>query len=125
MEDYIEAMDAAFNAVQEISGVEDPHTIAVCGAAPLAVSLAGYYAARGQRSIGSMTLFVAPLDMFGTTEAPGLGAFVDPKLNDIVKRWPISKDRVSADELTLLFAIVCTENLNADIVMMKSAEYRV
>ena len=61
MEAYIEAIDAAFRAVQEISGVEDPHTIAVCGAAPIVVSLAGYYAARGQRNIGSMTLFVAPL----------------------------------------------------------------
>ena len=30
MEAYIEAIDAAFRAVQEISGVEDPHTIAVC-----------------------------------------------------------------------------------------------
>jgi hypothetical protein len=104
-------MDAAFNAVEEISGVEDPHTIAVCGAAPLAVSLAGYYAARGQSSIGSMTLFVAPLDTFGMTEAPGLGAFVDPKLNDIVKRWPTSKDRVSADELTLLFAMLRPNDL--------------
>ena len=45
METYIEAIDAAFRAVQEISGVEDPHTIAVCGAAPLVVSLAGHYAA--------------------------------------------------------------------------------
>jgi polyhydroxyalkanoate synthase len=111
MEDYIEAMDAAFNAVQEISGVEDPHTIAVCGAAPLAVSLAGHYAARGQRNIGSMTLFVAPLDTFGMTEASGLGAFVDPKLNDIAKRWPTSKDRVSADELALLFAMLRPNDL--------------
>jgi hypothetical protein len=39
--------------VREISGVEDPHTIAVCGAAPVVVSLAGYYAARGQRNIRS------------------------------------------------------------------------
>jgi hypothetical protein len=30
MEAYIEAIDAAFRAVQEIRGVEDPHTIAVC-----------------------------------------------------------------------------------------------
>jgi polyhydroxyalkanoate synthase len=50
MEAYIEAIDAAFRAVQEISGVEDPHTIAVCGAAPIVVSLAGYYAVLGQRT---------------------------------------------------------------------------
>jgi polyhydroxyalkanoate synthase subunit PhaC len=111
MEAYIEAIDAAFRAVQEISGVEDPHTIAVCGAAPLVVSLAGYYAAQGQRNIGSMTLFVAPLDTFGMTETPGLGAFVDSKLNDFVKRWPASKDRVSADELALLFAMLRPNDL--------------
>jgi polyhydroxyalkanoate synthase len=111
MEAYIDAIDAAFRAVQEISGVEDPHTIAVCGAAPVVVSLAGYYAALGQRKIGSMTLFVAPLDTLGMTETPGLGAFVDPKFNDVVKRWPASKDRVSADELALLFAMLRPNDL--------------
>jgi polyhydroxyalkanoate synthase len=111
MDAYIGAIDAAFRVVQEIRGVEDPHTIAVCGAAPLVVSLAGYYAAQGQRNIGSMTLFVAPLDTLGMTETPGLGAFVDPKLNEVVKRWPTSKDRVSADELTLLFAMLRPNDL--------------
>jgi polyhydroxyalkanoate synthase subunit PhaC len=111
MEAYIEATDAAFRAVQEISGVEDPHTIAVCGAASIVVSLAGYYAARGQRNIGSMTLFVAPLDTTGMADTPGLGDFVDPKLNDIVKRWPGTKDRVSADELMLLFAMLRPNDL--------------
>jgi polyhydroxyalkanoate synthase subunit PhaC len=111
MDAYVGAIDAAFRAVQEIRGVEDPHTIAVCGAAPLVVSLAGYYAAQGQRNIGSMTLFVAPLDTLGMTETPGLGAFVDPKLNEVVKRWPASKDRVSADELTLLFAMLRPNDL--------------
>jgi polyhydroxyalkanoate synthase subunit PhaC len=111
MEAYIEATDTALCAVQEISGVEDPHTIAVCGAAPIVVSLAGYYAARGQRNIGSMTLFVAPLDTSGIADTPGLGDFVDPKLNEVVKRWPNTKDRVSADELTLLFAMLRPNDL--------------
>jgi len=44
------------------------------------------------------------------TETPGLGAFVDPKLNDVVKRWP-AKDRVSADELALLFAMLRPNDL--------------
>lgn len=111
MEAYIEAIDAAFRTVQEISGVKDPHTIAVCGAAPLVVSLAGCYAALGQRNIGSMTLFVAPLDTLGMTETPGLGSFVDSKFQDAVKQWPASKDRVSADELALLFAMLRPNDL--------------
>lgn len=111
MEAYIEATDAAFRAVREISGVEDPHTIAVCGAAPVVVSLAGYYTARSQRNIGSMTLFVAPLDTSGMADTPGLGDFVDPKLNEVVRRWPNTKDRVSADELTLLFAMLRPNDL--------------
>jgi hypothetical protein len=44
-------------------------------------------------------------------ETPVLGAFVDPKLNDIVKRWPTSNDRVSADELALLFAMLRPNDL--------------
>jgi polyhydroxyalkanoate synthase subunit PhaC len=111
MEAYMEATDAAFRTVQEISGVEDPHTIAVCGAAPIVVSLAGYYAARGHQNIGSMTLFVAPLDTSGMADTPGLGDFVDPKLSEVVKRWPTTRDRVSADELTLLFAMLRPNDL--------------
>ena len=111
MEAYIDATDTAFRTVREISGVQDPHTIAVCGAAPVVVSLAGYYAARGERNIGSMTLFVAPLDTSGMADTPGLGDFVDPKLNEVVKRWPNAKDRVSADELALLFAMLRPNDL--------------
>jgi polyhydroxyalkanoate synthase subunit PhaC len=111
MDAYIDATDAAFRAVQEISGVEDPHTIAVCGAAPIVVSLAGHYAARGERNIGSMTLFVALLDTSGMAETPGLGDFVDPKLNELAKRSPNLKDRISADELTLLFAMLRPNDL--------------
>jgi polyhydroxyalkanoate synthase len=111
MEAYIEAIDAAFHAVQEISGVEDPHTMAACGAGPVVVSLAGYYAASGQRNIGSMTLFVAPLDTSGMADTPGLGDFIDPKLSEVLKRWPTRRDRVSAEELTLIFAMLRPNDL--------------
>jgi polyhydroxyalkanoate synthase subunit PhaC len=111
MDAYIEAIDAAFRAVQEISGINDLHAIAACGAAPIVVSLAGYYAVHGQHNIGSMTLFVAPLDTSGMADTPGLGDFVDPKLNEVLKRWPTRRDRVSANELTLLFAMLRPNDL--------------
>jgi polyhydroxyalkanoate synthase subunit PhaC len=111
MEAYVEAIDAAFGAVQEISGIKDPHMMAACGAGPIAISLAGHYAATGKHNIGSMTLFVAPLDTSGMADTPGLGDFVDPKLNEVLKKLPTTSDRISADEFTLLFAMLRPNDL--------------
>jgi polyhydroxyalkanoate synthase subunit PhaC len=111
MEAYMDAIDAAIDAVEEINGVGDPHLIAICGAAPLAVSLAGYYAARGERKVGSMTLFVAPLDTSGMANTPGIGDFIDPKLNELTKQLPNKNDRISADEFLLLFAMLRPNDL--------------
>jgi polyhydroxyalkanoate synthase subunit PhaC len=111
MEAYMDAMGAAIEAVEEISGVGDPHVIAICGAAPLAVSLAGYYAARGESKIGSMTLFVAPLDSSGTANTPGIGDFMDPKLSKLTEQLPARNDRISADEFLLLFAMLRPNDL--------------
>jgi polyhydroxyalkanoate synthase len=58
-----------------------------------------------------MTLFVAPLDTSGMADTPGLGDFVDPKLNEVLKKWPTTRDRVSADEFTLLFAMLRPNDL--------------
>jgi polyhydroxyalkanoate synthase subunit PhaC len=63
------------------------------------------------RNIGSLTLFVAPLDTSSMATTPGLGDFVDPKLNELMKRSPNQKDRISADELTLLFAMLRPNDL--------------
>ncbi|HEX8078257.1 MAG TPA: hypothetical protein VF511_10625, partial [Chthoniobacterales bacterium] len=111
MESYMDAMDAAIGAVQDIGGVQDPHLWVVCGSGPVLVSLAGYYAARNERKIGSLTLFVAPLDTSGLSNTAGLGDFVDPKLSEITKRLPNKSDRISADEFTLLFAMLRPNDL--------------
>lgn len=111
MESYMDAMDAAIDAVREIGGVADPHLWVVCGSGPVLTSLAGHYAARGERKIGSLTLFVAPLDMSGLSNMAGLGDFLDPKVADATKRLPNKNDRISADEFTLLFAMLRPNDL--------------
>jgi polyhydroxyalkanoate synthase len=77
MSDYQDAVDAAVDATRAISKSEDVNIWAVCGAGPVVVSLAGYYAAKGTRKINSLLLVVSPLDMKAMAEAPSLGAFVD------------------------------------------------
>ena len=111
MDAYMDAMDQAVHAVQDISGCQDPHVLAVCGAAPLATSLAGYYAARKERNIGSLALFVAPLDTHIMEDTPVLGDFMDPKFKEVSKRVPKESDRISADEFTLLFAMLRPNDL--------------
>lgn len=111
MESYMDAMDAAISAVREITDIEDPHVMAACGAGPLMTSLAGYYAARGERRMGSLTLFVAPLDTATVSSAPGIGDFVDPKLNEITNRLGGQSSRISANEFSLLFAMLRPNDL--------------
>ncbi|HVR91937.1 MAG TPA: alpha/beta fold hydrolase [Novosphingobium sp.] len=108
---YMNAIDTALEAVREIGEIEDPHLWVVCGSGPLVVSLAGSYAARNDRKIGSLTLFVAPLDMAGLAETDGLGDFNDPKISAIAERLPAKSDRITADEFTLLFAMLRPNDL--------------
>ena len=111
MDTYMNGMDEALQAVQDISGCPDPNVLAVCGAAPLAVTVAGYHEAIRPKSIGSMTLFVAPLDCAAMNETPVLGDFNDPKLSKLSKLLPKKSDRISADEFTLLFAMLRPNDL--------------
>lgn len=111
MEAYMDAMDAAIDAVRDIRGIEDPHLWVVCGAGPLLASLAGYYAAMNQTKIGSLTLFVSPLDTGGINKTPVLGDFMDQKLIGLADRLPGKNDRISADEFALLFAMLRPNDL--------------
>lgn len=111
MDAYMEAMDQAVRAVQEITGVQDPHLFGVCGACPLVVSLAGYYTAREERNIGSLALFVGPLDMKALGDAPTIGDFMDAKATRMSKGFVKKSDRISADEFTLLFAMLRPNDL--------------
>ncbi|CAM5786073.1 alpha/beta fold hydrolase [Ottowia pentelensis] len=111
MDTYMDGMDEALQAVKSISGCADPNVLAVCGAAPLAVTVAGHHEAMHSKSIGSMTLFVAPLDCAAMNDTPVLGDFNDPKLSKWTKVLPKKSDRISADEFTLLFAMLRPNDL--------------
>ena len=113
MPEYQDAIEVAIDTASEIRGVGKVNLWAVCGAGPVAVSLAGHYAARRRRRINSLLLFVAPLDMKAMSDAPNIGAFIDrdspaaprPVIRELQKR------RISARDFTLLFAMLRANDL--------------
>ena len=113
MADYQDAIEAAIEAAIAIRGVRKVNLWAVCGAGPVAVSLAGYYTARRRRRINSLLLFVAPLDTKAMSDAPNIGAFIDkdspaapkPVLQELRTR------RISARDFTVLFAMLRANDL--------------
>lgn len=113
MTDYQDAIDTAIDATRKISGADSVNLWAVCGAGPVAVSLAGYHAATDQRKINSLLLVVSPLDTQAMSDAPAIGAFIDkdspaaprPVLKAMRRR------RMSAREFALVFAMLRPNDL--------------
>jgi polyhydroxyalkanoate synthase subunit PhaC len=113
MADYQDAIDTAIEAACAIRHVDTVNMWAVCGAGPVAVSLAGYHAATNQRKINSMLLVVSPLDTQAMSDAPAIGAFIDkdsPAAPAAVQN-ALRKRRMSAREFTVLFAMLRANDL--------------
>jgi polyhydroxyalkanoate synthase len=113
MPEYEDAVEVAIDAASSIRGVAKVNLWAVCGAGPVAVSLAGYDAARRRRRINSLLLFVAPLDTKAMSDAPNIGAFID-KDSPAAPRPVIRKlqaRRISARDFTVLFAMLRANDL--------------
>ena len=113
MDDYQDAIEAAIDATRSITKSPDVNLWAVCGAGPAAVSLAGYFAATGQRKINSLLLVVSPLDMRSMKKAPSIGAFTEQEKDTaaaLVKKR-MAKKRISSREFTLLFAMLRSNEL--------------
>jgi polyhydroxyalkanoate synthase subunit PhaC len=117
MPEYQDAIDTAIDTATAIRNCADVNLWAVCGAGPVAVSLAGYYAATGQRKINSLLLVVSPLDTQAMSDAPSIGAFVDrpvegerPVAPERVTR-ALHKRRMSARDFTVLFAMLRANEL--------------
>ena len=110
---YQDAIDTAIGTASAITGSNDVNLWAVCGAGPVAVSLAGYYAARKTRRINSLLLVVSPLDTKAMAQAPSLSAFAEPRnemARKVVRKVSRNK-RISANEFTLLFAMLRPNDL--------------
>jgi polyhydroxyalkanoate synthase len=107
---YQDSIDAAVDAVREISGADSVNLWAVCGAGPVVAPLLGYYRAIGERKVNSLMLFVSPLDLEAISEAPMIGAFADKRSLATVKRL-VRHKRMSAKEFTLLFAMLRANDL--------------
>jgi polyhydroxyalkanoate synthase len=113
MAHYQDAIDTAIDAACAIRGVDSVNLWAVCGAGPVAVSLAGYYAATDQRKINSLLLVVSPLDTQAMSDAPAIGAFIDkdsPAAPEPVRK-ALRKRRMSARDFTVLFAMLRANEL--------------
>jgi polyhydroxyalkanoate synthase len=111
--EYQDAIDAAIDATRAIVKSKDVNLWAVCGAGPVAVSLAGHYAATANRKINSLLLVVSPLDMQAMSQAPGIGAFAEDKgapASGAIKK-KMRNRRISAKEFTLLFAMLRANEL--------------
>jgi polyhydroxyalkanoate synthase subunit PhaC len=113
MSDYQDAIDVAIDATRVIRASPDVNMWAICGAGPVAVSMAGYYAAKKTRKINSLLLVVSPLDTKAAAQAPSLSAFAEPE-NETVRsmvRTVTRNKRISANEFTLLFAMLRPNDL--------------
>ena len=113
MAHYQDAIDTAIDTTCAIRGVDSVNMWAVCGAGPVAVSLAGYHAATDQRKINSLLLVVSPLDTQAMSDAPAIGAFIDrdsPAAPEPVRK-ALRKRRMSARDFTLLFAMLRANEL--------------
>ena len=113
MTEYQDAVEAAIDGTTSIRGVNKVNLWAVCGAGPVAVSLAGHYAARRRRRINSLLLFVAPLDTEAMAQAPSIGAFIDK--DSPAAPAPIARRmrqrRITARDFTLLFSMLRANDL--------------
>ena len=113
MSDYQDSIEAAVDAAREITGSPDVNMWAVCGAGPVAVSLIGYYAKKNARKVNSLLLVVSPLDTKAMAQAPSLSAFAEPEnetARNLVRKVSRNK-RISANEFTLLFAMLRPNDL--------------
>lgn len=114
MAEYQDAIEAAIDAACAIRKSKDVNLWAVCGAGPVAVSLAGWFAAAKKKKIHSMMLFVSPLDTSAMSKAPGVGAFVDAAAADAAAqpaKKALRRRRMSAKEFTVLFAMLRANDL--------------
>ncbi|TPQ33973.1 alpha/beta fold hydrolase [Cupriavidus pinatubonensis] len=107
--EYVESIDAAIDAVREISGADDVNLWGVCGAAPAVVSLLAYYVATQQHKVNSLVLMVPLLDMGALSNAEGIGGFVDQK--GAPTATARRRKRISAREFSLLFGLMRSNDL--------------
>ena len=105
---YQNAILHGIDVARQISRADRVNLWAVCGAGPVAVSVAAYLEAIGEQKVNSLLLVVSPLDTAAMSEAPGIGAFVDkdePAAPEPVARAARGR-RLSAGDFALLFAML-------------------
>ncbi len=104
LENYINALDNAIDAVLDITSSESCNVMGACSGGVTAATLLGYYAARDIRKVNSITLQVSILDMTDDTRKLPLGLFATEKNIDNAKRYSSKKGVWEGQKMARVFS---------------------
>ncbi|WP_037359336.1 alpha/beta fold hydrolase [Amycolatopsis orientalis] len=106
---YLNALEQAVDAVTEITGSPDVNLAGACSGGITSVSLAAWLAARGKRSVHSLTLFVSVFDM--AEDKTLLGVFASEETLAAAKRNSHVRGVLDGRELSRVFNLLRPNDL--------------
>jgi len=103
LESYVEALDRATAVACEISGMPDLNIVGACSGGITAALLASLWGARGIRRAGSLSLFVAVLDVRGARDT-SMGLFANLETLELARMFSRAKGVLEGRDLERAFA---------------------
>ena len=100
---YVEALDRATAVACEITGAPDLNLVGACSGGITAALLAALWGARGVTRAGSLSLFVAILDVSGAQET-SMGLFASFETLELARMFSRSKGVLEGKDLERAFA---------------------
>jgi polyhydroxyalkanoate synthase len=104
MDDYVQAIREAINAVLSITGEDKLNMLGACAGGITTVIAAGYFGAIGDDFINSLTLLVTVLDMRVGEEDTNLGLFITPKTIEIARSQSARDGVLKGSDTSRLFS---------------------
>lgn len=103
LESYVEALDRATAVACEISDSPDLNIVGACSGGITAALLLALWGARGVERAGSLSLFVAVLDVTGARDT-SLGLFANLEVLEVARMFSKSKGVLEGKDLERAFA---------------------
>ncbi len=103
LESYVDALDRATEAACEISGSPDLNVVGACSGGITAALLLSLWGARGIKRAGSLSLFVAILDVTGARDT-SMGLFANLQILEVARMFSRSKGVLAGKDLERAFA---------------------
>ena len=103
LESYVEALDRATAVACEITGAPDLNVVGACSGGITAALLAALWGARGVTRAGSLSLFVAILDVSGAQDT-SMGLFASFETLELARMFSRSKGVLAGKDLERAFA---------------------